>query len=320
MSPEVNEPHVALTDISDAVSGESTNGPWIVTRRQVLGSGVAVSLGAVLIKYDPQLHNAAAIENVLIGDVVHNVIVVAPAQPALHFSVERPDDLLLLDITFYGFTLVKGATYPSLVATTAKTIYNWIGVIVQFPPQAIGEGNYIEINPTPPIPFDPTPVLSQVSGPSRLAFTFNHGDKIPLPHGDLADLLNWTGWRLNVPPTALTGTGLANPVKPKIYETAIECPLDMFLTPVVDGSTSAIKGYFSTKFTNRTAPFASPHQVVECWTTSLSSIYSIITSKGLYTQVLTPSVAAVWANDYPSNSANATDEEYIVYDPYHPIT
>ena len=98
--------------------------------------------------------------------------VVKPASPVLRFSADRDTDLLLADFSFYGFTVDKTSTPTSLVATATQTSNNWIGVVVQLPPQAIGEADYDWPHTNSPLPFDPTPVLSQVSGPSRLALPF----------------------------------------------------------------------------------------------------------------------------------------------------
>jgi len=322
MNPEVSVPNVPLETPGSGASEASAaaeSSRWVVTRRQVLGGSVALSAATMLVRYDPALHSLTGVEDALLGDTPESLVIVTPARPALHFSIARPEDLLLLDITFYGFSVVKGPRFPSLVATAAKTNANWIGVVVQFPPQAIGEGNYDKPQKvTQPLSFDPTPVLSQVSGPSRLAFTFNHGDKIPLPTSTAADILNWSGWRLNVTRAALTGTNAANAVAPQSFETAIECPLAMILSPVVDGNGSILLGNFTTQFENRTKPFTGENNVTECWTTTLESTYSRIGLGGVISESIKPAMSGVWATDY-LGSVNATDETQIVYYPYEVI-
>jgi hypothetical protein len=290
-----------------------------VNRRQFLGGAAASSLGVAILRHDRDLSTqlrdiAAAL------DLPHSVGV-QPAEPTVTFSVARQADLCLLDFTFYGFTLVKGTKYPSLVATTKKTSTNWIGVVVQFPPQSIGEASYESPqSPSSKPPFDPVPVLSEVAGPSRLAFTFATGDKVPLPTGDAADLLNWTSWQLSVSPSVLSGSGVDVPEAPTSWQCAVEAPLDLVLSPVAYSASSQYNAYF----TNRTLPVISPSLVVECWTTALATTYyepiivvesptsahPRIREPGLARSV-TPSVGAVWSDDYDATSL--TPEGQIVY-------
>jgi|GEM_PF-2026877 len=284
------------------------------TRREVLAGSGALSLTAVIVDFDAQVHDAAAAQTVYVNGEPHNVIPILPAQPSVHFSITRPEDLLLLDITFYGFSIVKGAKYPSLTATTKKTTSNWIGVIVQFPPQAIGEGVYwtkggFDI-------FDPAPVLSQVAGPSRLCFTFNTGDSIPLPTGKVDDLLQWSGWNLSVVNNAIVGKGTAGVIQPAVYQTAIESPLALIMSPVVDGALPSAKAFFTTQFINRTEPFPSKNGVIECWSTSLTSSSAVRQTVGYAYTPKEPQVSPVWANDYNAGVPDETDETNIVYAKY----
>jgi len=249
--------------------------------------------------------------------------VVEPASPVLRFSADRDTDLLLADFSFYGFTVDKTSTPTSLVATATQTSDNWIGVVVQLPPQAIGEADYDWPQKLSPLSFDPTPVLSQVSGPSRLAFTFTTGDSIPLPTMTVADLIDWSKWQLNVPSAAVTGTGIVSPTEPSAIQTAIECPLALFLAPVVAGQTTVrgsfamqigVHSFFATRFENRTEPFVSSGNVTECWATSLSGYRTTISPQGTVTSAIVPSVAAVWASDYDSPpGSSATPQQNILY-------
>ncbi len=284
------------------------------TRREVLWGSSALSLTALVVNFDARVHDAGAAQNVYVNGEVHQVTPVLPAQPSTHFSIARPEDLLLLDITFYGFSIERGAKYPSMVATTKKTNSNWIGVIVQFPPQAIGEGVYWVEGGNDA--FDPAPVLSQVAGPSRLCFTFNTGDSIPLPTGKVDDLLNWSGWNLSVVNNANVGHGSSGIFKPAVYETSIECPLALILSPVVDGTGSLLKGLFTTEFVNRTAPFPSANNVIECWGTTLTSTREQKETVGYSFTPIEPAVAAVWSTDFSSNLPSATGETNIDYTIY----
>lgn len=256
------------------------------------------------------------------------IVVVEPASPVLTFSADRDTDLLQADFSFYGFTVDKTSTPTSLVATATQTPDNWIGVVVQLPPQAVAEADYYWPQTSSLLSFDPTPVLSQVSGPSRLAFTFNAGDKIPLPTMTVTDLIDWSGWELYVPPGAVTGTGVSSPTEPSAIQTAIECPLALILAPVVDGraivlrsspSPTTARSFFSAKFENPTAPFTSSGNVTECWGTTLSATSTTIGSQGTATSSIVPSVAAVWANDYPAATADATPQLNLYYAFYEPL-
>jgi hypothetical protein len=303
----------------DSVSTEppsvepSLNDPksWVVSRRQFMGAAAATSLMGVVVPYDPKVHLASQIDHRFAELTPQSLVVVQPAQPVLTMHVERDTDLFLADFTFCGFSLSHSGGKLSLVATATKTTDNWIGIIVQLPPQAIAEGDYWEVA-AGKLPFDPSPVLSQVSGPTRLAFTFAHGTTIPLPTKTAADLLDWSGWTLNVSPPSLSGTGYSTAVRPTALQTAIECPIDTFLSPVTyNNAASKIDVY--TKFENRTTPLVSPRAIVECWSTSLamtvvSHIEEIPTAVGEV-----PAVAVIWANDYPSSSGSETAEEYIDY-------
>jgi hypothetical protein len=247
-------------------------------------------------------------------------VVVEPASPVLSLTAERDSDLFLADFTFYGFTVNKIDRPTSLVATAEQTSDNWIGVVVQLPPQAIGEGDYF-YDTTETIPFDPTPVLSQVSGPTRLAFTFTTGDRIPLPTMTVADLMDWSGWDLNVPAGAEAGSGdESTPTSsPTSIQTSIECPLALILAPVVDDEPRITLDQFSTQFENRTQPFTSSSEVTECWQTSLTSTQTIITKTGRTTSRINPEIAVVWATDYGTTGLGNTPWTNILYQVYENI-
>lgn len=290
-----------------------------VNRRQFLGGGAVSALSVAILRYDTDITTHLR-ESALALAQPHTAI--EPARPTVVFSVARPEDLCLLDFTFYGFTLEKGSTYPSLVATAKSGSATWIGVVVQFPPQAIGEASYRHPqSPTSLPPFDPVPVLSQVAGPSRLAFTFTTGDKVPLKTGTVEDLISWTSWQLSVSPSVLSGSGVKSPESPASYQCAIEAPLDLIMSPVGYPTGSSTTSFF----TNRTLPFVSPKLVSECWTTSLAATYreSIITGperertsphKAILgpPMSMTPLVAAVAAKDYTGSSL--TPEGLTIYD------
>jgi hypothetical protein len=303
------------------------------SRRTFLGGAATSSLVAVGLRVSPPLLRTAvhrAGSSTRLDDAVEPdfAIIVEPAEPVLTLSVDRDTDMMLADFSFYGFTVDKTSSPTRLVATTAQTNENWIGVVVQLAPQAIGEADYAYPPANPSIPFDPTPVLSQVAGPSRLAFTFTTGDAIPLPTMTAADLLDWSGWTLSVAPTALTGTVYEAAVEPRSFQTSIEAPLALFLSPVVDGQ-DLFYYNFTTQFENRYEPFTSPRKVTECWTTELTSTVTtriIILDANFVggTSVGVPQVAAVWASDYSTDyvidsADNATPQQYIQYSQSPPV-
>jgi hypothetical protein len=243
--------------------------------------------------------------------------------PDLVISAEREADLVLLDFAFFGFTLQPG-TPPTIVPTTPDNT-----VVVQFAPQAIGEGIYFWAGDD--LQVDPPPVLSDLSGPSRLCFNLTMSQTVPLPTMTVADLLDWSGWALVVPPVAQVngptlilggggGGGLAIPVPaaPGPLETSIEFPYAVFLAPTVYASGLPIDG-FTTGFAGRLEPLVSPAGVVDLWSSSLVGA----STPDLLDQVpYVPQVSAVWADDYdpltitagpPIVVADDTPEEYIEY-------
>ncbi|HTW98225.1 MAG TPA: hypothetical protein VMD59_05570 [Acidimicrobiales bacterium] len=120
-------------------------------------------------------------------------------RPDLVLTVERPEDLVVLDFSFYGFSLEDG-TPPTIVPSTSDNT-----VVVQFPPQAVAEGEYYWVpqpNGDNDLPVDPPPILSDVAGPSWLCFNLASDQSIPLTTMTAADLLDWSDWTLVVPVAA----------------------------------------------------------------------------------------------------------------------
>ena len=115
----------------------------------------------------------------------------------LTFSTLRPDDLLALDFECINLR-VKAGSPPKLVRQNASAPAY---IVVHFPPQHIAEQAFFETTPdfkpdpkaapepTTSEPPTPPPVLSRISGPSRLAFFVPSDiDEIPLT---LESLLSW---------------------------------------------------------------------------------------------------------------------------------
>lgn len=219
--------------------------------------------------------------------------------PPFFITGERDTDLVLLDFAFYGFTLETG-TPPTLVPGKENL------VAVQFPPQAMAEGVYqwIDANPIPfpppPPPIlsppilgvDPPPILSDVSGPSRLCFSVPPGHGIPLPTMTVSDLIDWRHWSLVVPPVAQVPIPpRSSPIEPDEFQTAIEFPYALFLAPTTYASGPHA---FTTGFAGRRQPLVSPAGVVDLWSASL-----VGSQPGSPSYV--PKITAVWAVDYVPN-------------------
>jgi hypothetical protein len=304
------------TDSGSGFVAPTQDVKWVVSRRQFIGVAASLSLVGVLVDHDPVLHEGLVPEFQLLGDSPKSLVIIQAAHPILDLTVERDTDLFLANFTFCGFTFEKRpGGVLTLVASAAKATDTWIGVIVQLPPQSVAEGDYEEEAPGK-LQFDPKPILSQVAGPTRLAFTFQHGDTIPLPTKTVADLIDWGGWDLNVTDTSISGTSIVEPTKPTGLQTWIEAPVGLVLSPVTYNSVLGSKYNYSTRFSNRTEPLVSSRDVVDCWTTSLVS--SVFTDFNLHplTTALTPSVAAVWATDYDVSAPGLLPENYIQYDLY----
>ena len=209
-----------------------------LSRRRFLTGGAAVSLVAVL--------------GNLAGGSGHLFSALASQEPGRccpfrrpvqRFSVERPDYLLQLDITFTGFR-------ATVIDNELRDLTPGPGsfITVQFPPQAIAEAAYSY--DWDPWPVDPPPVLSVMSGPSRLVFVtpapvvFSH----PMT---VADLLDWSQWTLLVPDLR-AGAPLAD-------RTCIEYPYALYLSPECVSTTAVQPGSPSSpalRHLRRTGPTA----------------------------------------------------------------
>jgi hypothetical protein len=302
-----------------------------LSRRAFLidSAGVVVALGALNLYLDPAV--AAAVKRgaaLVVSEATAAADGIDFASPQITIAAERDSDLMLADFTFYGFSIDKTSDPPKFVAGSST---DWVGVVVRLPPQAIGEAVYPYQPPSDPyLTYDPTPIVSQMSGPSQLAFSFESGATIPLPTMKVADLLDWSGWTLNVQPTATAGitspTGASLVRAPNANETYIECPLDLILAPVVYPPArinEIIESETTTKFVSAAQPITSSRQVTECWSTSLtgstrSIVFPIDGVGGGPSLPYEPAVAVVWAWDYDTAAPGDTlpDPSYIEYSEY----
>ena len=145
------------------------------SRRAFLGGAASMTLVAVAVRVDPGVAGAAAqrLGSEHIG--LDSVATVQPAPPVLPLVAERDTDLLLADFTFYGFTVDKTSSPASLVATAVQTTDNWIGVVVQLPPQAIGRGRLrLPDQPAGRHPLRPQPGAVPGGGPEPAGLHLHH--------------------------------------------------------------------------------------------------------------------------------------------------
>jgi hypothetical protein len=263
-----------------------------VTRRQLLTGGAAASLAAVLAGR-PDGPTRLLME---LSRDVGGIPVLKESPETFTFQVEREADLVLLDFTFHGFELNSGGgQVTSLVPGGSDNV-----IVVQFPPQAIGEAAYAYIGESE-WNVDPPPVMSAVAGPSRLCFTLNTGQQVDFPSMTAADLLDWSSWTLLVPAVAQVDESeldridagsaartpqvrpaTATPPKPSEMLTSIEYPYALFLAPTV--YTGGPFFGFTTTFSGRTEPLFGEYEpeggyygapqvtgIAECWTAALQT-------------------------------------------------
>jgi hypothetical protein len=319
------------TDTPEAASGAGTRPPdpagrpTTMSRRRFLEATSAVA-GAAAYAYLVRLP-APRLAKADLGRV--KVPALSPATPPIDSSwdyfvqVERDSDLCLLDFYFYGFEIGNNTFgNPAFLATGSPST-----VIVRFPPQHIGEGVYPASNlntgpnstSAPTYLFcDPSPIMSGLSGPTQLSFSFPNFDSDPL-YGNIPlsnpmqyeDLLDWTGWQLNVPtvaqwPTPLetysgpTGSlGLPLPVAPGPFDTFIEFPYALMLAPSLFNPNAEQSAGFNTYFSNRITPLTSDALVTDVFASSLQQpfYYQGSQSPGA-------GLVAVWANDLSGPELN----------------
>jgi hypothetical protein len=255
----------------------------ILSRRQFLA--IAGGTAALAMSRGQLIRQARRAAKNFIADA-------AADAPDISLTVERDVDLLALEFQFFGFTLQSGQP-PAIVPTTNNNT-----IVVTFPPQTIGEAVY-PYSGSGPFAVDPPPILSDLGAPSRLAFTLNPQQRIPLPTMTAADLLSWDSWFLKVAPAAesdnVSRREDPNPIRAiNPDETQIECPYALYLSP------TDLAG-----FHHRLQPLTIDDTgfggaVTDCWTTALTAADQRI--------------VAAYARDYPgSGVADATQEMVIDY-------
>ncbi len=309
--------------VTDTSGEPASAGPdrSAITRRQFLGGSAAVALAAVM------AGKSGAIEDLLasLADDGHETVpsgaaghTTGPGGGAVKFSVVRPSDLVLLDFSFYGFEREVLGGITTLVPTSTSNV-----IVVQFPPQAIGEAVYTYHGGTWDV--DPPPVLSALSGPSWLCFTVGSADNVPFPTMTSADLLDWSNWTMLMPDQAgisdakdsrlIRAGNEPRTTAPDSKLTAIEYPYALYLAPTIyTGHTRA--GSFSTTFVPRATPLVSsdvflstsgrPEAAVE-----VVDIFSAVLRQTADGAAITPEMVAFDTTD--TTAAGATPENELKY-------
>lgn len=259
--------------------------------------------------------------------------------PDFTIAAEREADLVLADFRFYGFSMQTPKGVPTLVPTVSSGAGPGNAtsnvIVVTLPPQCIGEAAYF-VSPSAgdyqsqaPLPVDPPPIVSAVAGPSRLCFTLPAGANVPLPNMSVDDLLDWSSWSLLVPTTAQVNppgpNGYPLPYAPGPFETAIEFPYALFLSPVVFVSADVAKDQlapsYRTFFGGRAKPLYNG-KVADLWTATLGRT-NTLAGDIRRSPTPPPQVVAVWAADYPQLAAlaatpSATEADMVQYQPAPP--
>ena len=228
----------------------------------------------------------------------------------------RPDDLLNLRVDSINLRMdTSSAKVPVLVVDdTQQPAY----LVVEFPPQSIAEGAYYEASvvkpegapgvtdpdqPNPPpandhlvdVPVMPghlaadQRMVARLAHPSRLVFQVPAGLQIPFT---TEGLLDWSGLTLSVNPIAAIGPDptsqeiAAAPAirQPAPYETAIEMPYQLIISPGTDVG-----------WDHRTSPFFHAGQC-ELWHTRMYRKMDGVTA-GASAGSLIP-LRAIWSDDY----------------------
>lgn len=301
-----------LTAEEDVPGGRSST----FSRRVFLEASTMVA-GAGAYAYLVRLPGGRFLKEALSHPVVPRAASATPAvDPTWDYFVQvvRDTDLCLLDFYFYRFEVgVDGFGRPAFIATGSASSPST--VLVRFPPQHIAEAAYPASNlntqpgsPTAPtfLFCDPSPILSGLAGQTQLSFNFGSSGEIPLSNPmKYEDLLNWSGWQLNVPLVAqwppppppdgaMAGPLGVYPTAPGPMDTFIEFPYALLLAPSVwyPPSGSSLPGGYTTGFSNKVDPLTSSAGVTDIFA---SSLQQLAYTEGL--PVVLPGLSAVWAND-----------------------
>jgi hypothetical protein len=308
--PSDGEPGRLLTAEEDVLGRASGT----FSRRLFLEASTVVA-GAGAYAYLVRLPGGRFLKDALSHPVVPRAASATPAvDPGWDYFVQvvRDTDLCLLDFYFYGFDVgVDGFGRPAFKATGSASSPST--VLVRFPPQHLAEAAYpaSNLNTGPGSPSaptylfcDPSPILSGLAGQTQLSFNFGSSGEIPLSNPmKYEDLLNWSGWQLNVPLVAqwppppppdgaMAGPLGVYPTAPGPMDTFIEFPYALLLAPSVWNPFPGSSLGYTTGFSNKVDPLTSSAGVTDIFASSLQ--------QPGYTEGLPsvlPGLSAVWTND-----------------------
>ncbi|MFD7160934.1 hypothetical protein ACFV9C_40565 [Kribbella sp. NPDC059898] len=161
----------------------------------------------------------------------------------------RTYDLIDLRLMAYGCTVEPG---PELVAGADACL------VLQFPPQHLGEEVWQAGAPPPPPPVPPRPSSHLAAGPSRLVYDVPEGTRIPYTLVGVLEAVS--GLKLRVSPNATpAGEAIQAGIEPpKDLETAIEAPYRLIVSPSSLGA-----------FRHSPTPLGPPNRT-ELWRTRLT--------------------------------------------------
>jgi hypothetical protein len=315
--------------------GEDVPGGTGAFSRRLFLEGMA---GAAAYAYLVRLPAPRFLKDALAHGVVQGAAAATPTiDPSWDYFVQvvRDTDLCLLDFYFYHFNVgTDGFGRPAFIANGSASSPST--VLVRFPPQHLAEAAYPASNlstaqnsPSAPtfLFCDPSPILSGLAGQTQLSFNFGSSGEIPLSNPmKYEDLLNWSGWQLNVPlvaqwpppppPDGATAGPIGvYPTAPGPMDTFIEFPYGLLLAPSVWNPFPGTSLGYTTGFSNNVDPLTSSGGVTDIFASSLQQPPYHADS---LPDVL-PGLSAVWANDlsgpyiFPSGGSNERQMGSVFY-------
>ncbi len=243
-------------------------------------------------------------------------------------TVRRPQDQLLLTLAFFNVDVDFSKSPPTL-AKKQNGIDCFLsvlfGTLTDPAPMHVAERAYPLESPLPsqknaPIsqpttdsPVEEPPVGSRIAGPTRLVYQLP--DSLLEPAAttpltlDSTDLLNWVELILSVVPNAVAPfdrivnapPGIGAPRAPSGFETAIELPYNLIISPPARLATAEIDPRVATVFVNAIGP-VTHNGWTELWHTRLAArVFAVSGDLGFLkvdeTNRNTRTVRAIWCTD-----------------------
>lgn len=202
-------------------------------RRRPILTLLAVGGGALLLEAVAEASPAG-----LIGDLLTSLLGPADAAPPTSLLAVRPDDGLLVSLSFTNLDVKTSLGKPPQLALHDPAVDGLVSI--GFTPQSIFEQTTFDNRPPgtePPVPAPAQPVPALVSGPSRIVLRVPAGTE-PFAY-DLPTLLDLARFSPAVSPAA---DGVGQPAAPGAGQTAIEAPFRLILSPPSTAVFAAVKG------------------------------------------------------------------------------